>query len=171
MQPHIRLAGKEDAELIADLSRQTFIDTFAPQNTEEDMDLFMNEQFTKEALIKEVGAEGNIFLLAFINDDVAGYVRMREGKERPELADKTAIEIARIYAVKNRIGKGTGSELMQKCIDIAIEKGKQVIWLGVWEKNQVAIDFYTKWGFEIFGEQDFLLGNDLQTDWLMKKTL
>lgn len=83
MQPHIRLAMQEDAELIADLSRQTFIDTFAPQNTKEDMDLFMNERFTKEALMKEVGAEENIFLLAFINDVVAGYARMA-GMEKNE---------------------------------------------------------------------------------------
>ncbi len=60
---------------------------------------------------------------------------------------------------------------MQKSIDIAKQKQKQIIWLGVWEKNQRAIDFYHKWGFEKFGEQNFLLGTDLQTDLLMKKEL
>jgi ribosomal protein S18 acetylase RimI-like enzyme len=171
MQPHIRLAMQEDAELIADLSRQTFIDTFAPQNTKEDMDLFMNERFTKEALMKEVGVEENIFLLAFINDVVAGYARMRDGEKRMEFADKTTIEIARIYALRHFIGKGTGSALMQKCIDIAKEMNREVIWLGVWEHNKLAIDFYSKWGFEKFGEHLFVLGNDPQTDWLMKKNL
>jgi ribosomal protein S18 acetylase RimI-like enzyme len=167
----IRFAGEEDAELIADLSRQTFYDTFASQNTKEDMDKFMNEQFTKEALVREVGAQGNIFLVAFINNEVVGYVKMREGEIRPELKNKSAIEIARIYAVNKMTGKGIGSALMQKCIDIAKEKDKQVIWLGVFKKNKVAIDFYTKWGFEIFAEHSFLLGNDLQMDWLMKKEI
>jgi diamine N-acetyltransferase len=171
MQIHLRLARKEDAELIADLSRQTFYETFASQNTKEDMDKFMNEQFTKEALMKEVGAEGNIFLIAFINDEAVGYVKMREGEIRPELMNRPAIEIARIYAVNKMIGKGIGSALMQKCIDIAKEKNREVIWLGVFKKNQPAIDFYTKWGFEIFAEHSFLLGNDLQMDWLMKKEI
>ncbi|MDP4263157.1 MAG: GNAT family N-acetyltransferase [Bacteroidota bacterium] len=170
MKLDIRLANKEDAELIADLSRQTFYDSYASQNTQEDMDRFMNEQFTKEALMKEVRTEGNIFLLAFLEQEAVGYARMREGKIRPGF-EKPSLEIARIYAVKNKIGKGIGSALMKRCIEIAKEKNKQVIWLAVWKKNQRAIDFYTRWGFEIFGEHDFVLGNDRQTDWLMKKEI
>jgi ribosomal protein S18 acetylase RimI-like enzyme len=82
-----------------------------------------------------------------------------------------AMEIARIYSMTNMIGKGVGKALMQASIDLAKEKGKEVIWLGVWEKNQRAIDFYIKWGFEKFDETDFLLGNDLQRDWLMRKLI
>jgi ribosomal protein S18 acetylase RimI-like enzyme len=165
----IHFAGKKDAEMLADLSRQTFYNTFAAQNTKEDMDKFMNEQFTKEALMKEVEDKENIFLLASAENEIAGYVKMREGKIRPEFGGLPSIEIARIYAVNKMIGKGVGSALMKKCIDIALEKNKQLIWLGVWKENVTAIDFYKRWGFEIFGEQDFLLGNDWQKDWLMKK--
>jgi ribosomal protein S18 acetylase RimI-like enzyme len=165
----IRIAGKGDAELIADLSRQTFYDSFAAQNTPGDMHRFMTEQFTREALIKEVGSEGNIFLLAYIDGVVAGYVRMREGERRPEFGSKISIELARIYATKESIGKGVGSALMQQCIQIAGELNKEIIWLGVWEHNQQAIDFYTRWGFSKFAEHDFVLGSDVQTDWLMWK--
>ncbi|MEO7394788.1 MAG: GNAT family N-acetyltransferase [Chitinophagaceae bacterium] len=167
----IRLANTDDAEIIADISRQTFYETFASQNTREDMEKFMSEQFTIEALIKEVDAEGNIFLLAYINEDLAGYVRMREGEKRPEFADKSSIEIARIYAIQSAIGKGVGKALMQKCLEFAIKSNKKLIWLGVWEKNEVAISFYTKFGFKKFAEHDFVLGNDLQTDWLMQKLI
>lgn len=167
----VRLADKHDAELIADLSRQTFYDSFAAQNTPEDIDRFMDEQFTKEGLMKEVGAEGNIFLLAYADDEITGYARMREGEKRPELGDTPSIEIARIYATQQSIGKGTGSALMQRCIEIAGEMNRGVIWLGVWEHNQIAIQFYHKWGFEKFAEHDFVLGSDVQTDWLMKKIL
>lgn len=167
----IRFASKEDDELIADFSRRSFYDAFSSQNTKDDMDKFMNEQFTKEALMKEVGEEGNIFLLAFINEKPVGYVRMREGEKRTEFENISSIEIARIYAIQHSIGKGIGSALMQRCIEIAKEMHREIIWLGVWEHNQQAINFYTKWGFEKFGEHDFVLGNDVQTDWLMKKDL
>ena len=60
---------------------------------------------------------------------------------------------------------------MQACHDFAEQKGKKILWLGVWEKNQRAIDFYSKWGFEKFGDQKFVLGDDIQTDWLMKKDI
>ena len=169
MHIDIRFAGKEDAELIADLSRETFYNTFASQNKAEDMEKFMSEQFTKEALMKEAGAEGNIFLLALIDDEPAGYVKLREGRLRPELDNKPCLEIARIYVISKMIGKGVGGVLMQKCIAIGLEKNKELLWLGVWKENRVAIDFYKRWGFEIFGEQDFLLGNDLQKDWLMMR--
>jgi diamine N-acetyltransferase len=167
----VRIATWKDAELIADMSRQTFYDSFAKENTKEDMDKFMNEQFTKESLMKEVGAERNIFLLAYEGDEPVGYVRMRENNIPPELNTDKAIEVARIYAVQTAIGKGVGSLLLQKCIDIAKGKKHHTIWLGVWEHNQRAIDFYTRWGFERFADHEFILGNDVQKDWLMKKIL
>ena len=168
---HIRYATAEDAAMIAELSRRTFYDTFASQNTQEDMDKFMNEQFTRPGLIEEVTAPGNIFIIAEINDESVGYARLRESAAPPGLDDLPAIEIARIYAVQSGIGKGIGAALMKKCIDIAFETGRRVIWLGVWEKNERAIHFYEKWGFEKFGEHDFVLGNDVQHDWVMKKML
>ena len=167
----IRHATKEDAELIADISRQTFYDTFAADNRKEDMDKFLKEQFTKGKLMLEVGALGNTFLIAYYNSEVAGYVKLRESRPPKSLGTDKALEIARIYAVKHMIGKGTGKILMQSSIEIARQKKKEAVWRGVWEKNQRAIDFYTKWGFEKFDETDFLLGNDVQRDWLMKKVI
>lgn len=165
----VKIADKNDAELIADMSRQTFYESFALDNTKEDMDIFLNQTFTKEALMKEVGSDRNIFLLAYDGDKPVGYVRIRENNIPPQLGADKAIEIARIYTIKTSIGKGVGSALMQKCIDIAKEKNHHTVWLGVWEHNQRAIDFYTRWGFSKFSEHDFILGNDVQRDWLMKK--
>ncbi len=164
----IKEATYADADLIADMSRKTFYETFAADNTKEDMDKFMNEQFTKEALMAEVGAEGNVFLLAYADDEPAGYARLRNA-ETAELPN--AIELARIYNDAKMIGKGVGKALMEACINKAKELNRQYIWLGVWEKNDRAIRFYEKAGFVKFGEHDFLLGNDLQRDWLMKKRI
>lgn len=171
MSVTIRYAGKEDAELVADLSRQTFYDTFAASNTKENMDKFMNEIFTKDALMKEVGEPGSIFLLAYDGEEPVGYARMRDGEVRPEFNGQSSIEIARIYAITSSIGKGVGSTLMKKCIDIAAAMSRKIIWLGVWESNKRAIEFYKKWGFEKFHTHIFPLGDDPQTDWLMKKEM
>jgi ribosomal protein S18 acetylase RimI-like enzyme len=171
MNPVIRSVTKEDAELIADISRQTFYDTFAADNTKEDMDKFLREQFTKGRLMLEVGSPENSFLLAYFDDKVAGYIKLREGKQPIELIGTASLELARLYVVKDFIGKRIGAALMQKAIAVAKEKSKHIIWLGVWEKNQRAIDFYHRFGFSKFSECDFLLGNDMQRDWLMKKEL
>jgi len=167
----IKIADKTEAELIAELSRQTFYDSFEMYNTKENMDKFMNGQFTKEALMAEVGAAGNIFLLAYLTGEALGYARMRKTDNPPELGNVSAIEIARIYAVQKAIGKGVGKLLIERCIEIAKEKNEELIWLGVWEHNPRAIAFYIKWGFEKFGKHLFMLGDDPQTDLLMKKEL
>ena len=167
----IREATNGDAGLIADMSRKTFYDTFAAVNTKEDIDKFMNEQFSKESLMKEVIDKDGIFFLAYEGEEALGYVCMREGEKRMEFDDKPSIEIARIYALQSAIGKGVGKVMMQYCIDTAVKLNKAIIWLGVWERNERAIAFYKKWGFEKFGEHEFVLGNDLQTDWLMMKEI
>ena len=171
MAVFIRYATKKDAELIADLTRNTFYETFAGDNTEENMELFMNEKLNRQLLMDEVGKERNIFLLAYYNDVIAGYARLREDNNPPLLQGQPTLEIARLYAKKNMIGKGIGSALMNRAIEIAREKGKQIVWLGVWEKNHRAIDFYTRWGFEKLCDIEFILGNDIQNDWLMQKKL
>lgn len=167
----IRPATAEDAGLIADMSRQTFYDTFAAQNNKEDMDKFLQEQFTREMLIAEVDAPGNLFLLAYEGQRPVGYARLRDNNNPPELSGKNTLEIARIYAIKESIGKGVGSALMEECISEARKRGKEMVWLGVWQENKRAIAFYERWGFEIFASHDFILGNDVQKDWLMKRNL
>jgi ribosomal protein S18 acetylase RimI-like enzyme len=135
------------------------------------MDKFMNEQFTREKLIAEVSEPENIFLLAFDGEVPVGYVKMREGEKRPEFENKDAIEVVRIYSINTYLGTGVGKQLMRQCIFLAKEMKKEIIWLGVWEKNPRAIAFYSKWGFEKFAEHDFILGDDVQHDWLMMKNL
>ena len=167
----IRYATEDDAVLIADISRQTFYETFSPLNSKVDMDIFMNIQFTKGKLMLEVGQRENIFLLAYDDSDIAGYVKLRDTRHPKDLGSSNALEIARLYAMPGMIGKGVGKLLMEKSLEIAVEKRKDMVWLGVWKQNKKAIDFYSKWGFSIFGECDFVLGNDLQKDWLMRKKI
>jgi ribosomal protein S18 acetylase RimI-like enzyme len=167
----IRFAETKDAALLSEISRRTFYDSFSRFNTPTDMDYFLDVQFTREKLMAEVGKQGTTFLLAYLDGDLGGYACLME-REAPSGVPGTAhIEIARLYCEQHVIGKGVGRALMQQCLDTARDKKKDWIWLGVWEKNQRAIDFYTNWGFEKFGEHIFILGHDPQTDWWMKKKL
>lgn len=171
MKLSLRRAEKDDAILIADLSRQTFLETFGADNSRENMDKFLGEQFTRGKLLLEVGDPQLQFFLAYFGAEPAGYVKLREGGTPASLGNANALEIARIYAVQKMIGKGVGKLLMQHSLAVASQTGKEVVWLGVWERNQRAIDFYRHWGFEKFDEQDFVLGNDIQRDWLMWRSV
>jgi diamine N-acetyltransferase len=168
---NIRVANAVDAAMIADLSYRTFCDAFASFNTKENMDKFIRNDFNRKKLIAQVSEPGNIFLLAYKDNELTGYLRLLESYSPPELGEVDAIEISRIYVEYKITSKGIGSLLMQKCIDVAQEKNKKVIWLGVWEHNAKAIAFYKRFGFEIFSDHIFMLGDDAQTDILMKKDL
>ena len=167
----IRIATIADAEIISTISSKTFYDSFAEQNTNEDVEKHILEYYNVPKMQEELTDANNVFLLAYYENELAGYAKTREEAKNESKDLEEPIEIERIYAVKNMIGKGIGKALMLRCMAIAKQKNKQTIWLGVWEKNLPAIAFYTKWGFEKFGQHVFLVGNDPQTDFLMKKSL
>ncbi len=167
----IRNVYPEDAQLLAELSAKTFYETFVSHNSEEDMQSYLEQNFTTSRLELELKEEGTIYLLALDGDSAVGYAKMKRRAQPEGLYEENNIEIERIYSRKEYLGKKVGHSLMEACMNRAIQGGYKVVWLGVWEHNPRAISFYEKWGFEKFGSHPFLLGNDLQTDLLMKKTL
>lgn len=164
----IRVAAITDASLIAEMSRETFYETFASHNTQADMDKFLSEQFSKEMLMAQVGMKDHVFYIAYADEQPAGYLFLKNGADAGT-ESRYPIEISRLYARNSFIGKGIGKSLMETALHYALQNGNDCIWLGVWEHNHRAIRFYTSFGFEKFGEHDFILGNDLQQDWLMKR--
>jgi ribosomal protein S18 acetylase RimI-like enzyme len=167
----IRVCTPADAEVLSTLGLQTFKETFGDANSEEDMALYIKNNFSVERLNQEFEEQDALFFLAELNAVAVGYAKIRSSKNPVELKDEKALEIERIYAVKNVVGKGIGSQLMQTCLDYAKSNGYDTVWLGVWENNTHAIKFYQRWGFEKFSQHIFMLGNDPQTDHLMKKQL
>jgi ribosomal protein S18 acetylase RimI-like enzyme len=87
------------------------------------------------------------------------------------LQDNEALEIERIYVSKEFHGKKAGQVLYEKAMEVAKDKNADYVWLGVWEENQRAINFYKKNGFVEFDKHIFKLGNDEQTDIMMRLQL
>jgi ribosomal protein S18 acetylase RimI-like enzyme len=158
----IRPVAENEAALIARISRETFVDTFAAENTTTNMEKFLTEQFSTEMLVQEVGQPGHIFFLAMMGETPAGYLFLKDIQ-----TDET-IEISRIYVHRSFIGGGVGKMLMQTAIQFAKKENKKTVWLGVWKRNHRAIRFYESFGFKKFSEHDFILGDDVQLDWLMQ---
>ncbi len=80
-----------------------------------------------------------------------------------------AVEIERIYVLRECQGAGVGQQLRNNALDVARSLGARTVWLGVWEHNSRAIAFYRRNGFEEFGEHLFMPGSDEQRDVLMRK--
>jgi ribosomal protein S18 acetylase RimI-like enzyme len=169
----IRQATVEDAEMLAELSAKTFWDAFHahPANAPEDMSDYMKKAFNVQQIRKELENKKAFFLVAEVDGIPVGYAKLLlESREDPIKAEKP-IELCRLYLTTEFIGKGVGQKLMDECFSIALQRGCDVMWLGVWEFNFRAQRFYEKQGFHRVGQHIFQLGADAQTDFLMQKEL
>lgn len=170
-QMKISKASLENTETIQQIGRETFFETFAEDNTEEDMKRYLEENFSTEKIRTELINPDSLFFIAWEDENPIGYLKLNSGKAQTELHDDVSIEIERIYVKSLYHGKKVGQLLYEKAIEVAKAQKKLYIWLGVWERNLKAIKFYEKNGFVAFDKHIFRVGNDEQTDILMRKEL
>jgi ribosomal protein S18 acetylase RimI-like enzyme len=167
----IRKLEAKDINELYRISQRTFYDTFASENTAEDMELCLNTYFNIEKLRNELNNSNSEFYFVTLNGVVAAYLKVNFGQAQTEIRDEMALEIERIYVLIEYQGNKIGQFLLNYAIDMAKYKQYHYIWLGVWEKNYRAIQFYQKNGFVKFDRHIFTLGTDEQIDNLMKLNL
>ena len=165
----VRRATPADAAALAAFAAEAFRDTFAADNTPEDMAVYLAKSFGEPIQQAEIDDPEVTVFLAEKENELVGYVLLRDGGVSSCVHDTPALEIARLYAGRRWIGAGIGARLMRHCLDEAAARGKHSLWLGVWERNARAIAFYERWGFIDVGAQSFQLGADLQTDRVMTR--
>ena len=160
----------DDLTKLQTISRSTFAQTFNEHNNPEDMQAYFDNSFSVEKLSSELNNQNSTFYFAVDNsiNSVVGYLKVNTGDAQSEKKDLNAFEIERIYVDKTYFGKKVGQLLFDKAIEIAKSKKVSYVWLGVWEENHRALAFYTKNGFKAFDKHLFKLGNDEQSDILMK---
>ena len=132
---------------------------------------FLEEYFTETRLAAEIGIENNFYYFAEADGVPVGYLQFMEDYSSLPLMKKwKALELKRIYILTEFHGKGIAQKLMEFIFSYAKDLHYEVIWLGVWEHNYKAQNFYKKYGFVFSGHKhDFPIGNTPQTDqWLWK---
>ena len=173
MEITIRRVEAKDVPVLSAIAKQTFYDTFAGTCTEEDMQGFLQQYFSEEAMAKEIANENDLCFFAEIEGVPVGYLRfMEDYKSFPLMQQWKALELKRIYVVKEYQGKGVAQKLMDFILDYATANQYEVVWLGVWEHNLRAHKFYEKYGFVNSGHtHGFPIGNTPQTDYWFWKFL
>lgn len=167
----IRPASAPDNVLLSDLGRRTFAETFGPDNTPENMAAYLAGSFSPGLQAAELADPRSLFLIAEAGGEAIGYTRLYTGPAPDCVSGSRPIEIVRIYARQDFLGKGVGAALMEAALAEARRQGCDAVWLGVWEHNPRAIAFYRRWGFEKAGRHTFQLGAEAQTDFIMVRTV
>ena len=168
---NIRAISISDLPQLQKIGISTFSETFAEHNTKEDLEKYLKESFAADKLIAELENPNAAFYFAELDDTIIGYLKINFGDAQTELKDNKSVEIERIYVLQAYHGKKIGQLLYNKAIEIAKEHKAKYVWLGVWEENHRALQFYKKNGFVPFDTHIFKLGNDEQTDIMMKLAL
>lgn len=167
----IRPAQKKDATVLSALGALTFYETYAANNTNEDLMMYLNESFNREKIAAEINDPVNSFFIAELNGYGVGYLKMSRRAAPPCVKGKSPVELSRIYVLNDLIGHGIGRDLMQTFFEKAVENGFQTMWLIVWKENERALNFYKKWNFSKVGEHAFRIGSNFQRDWVMQRSL
>ena len=167
----IKPAGLQEADLIANIARKTFMETYGEMNTPENMEAYLNSQFSDEKLLEELQHPRTRFFLAYLNGIPAAFTKVRDDRKAKKLEEIKAIEIQRIYVLQEYQGFSLGKAMLDMIKELARKDGYQTIWLQVWQKNNKAIRFYQKAGFTVFETASFLLGSSSQQDFLMRYDL
>lgn len=171
MEVHIKTCNTTYLRALVRVARATYTETFATVNTPENLQAYLNAAFHPDKLRRELAQPESAFYLVYADRQLAGYFKVNTGRAQTDVYDEAAIELERIYLLQRYQRLGLGSKILNQVMDIGRHQQKSFIWLGVWENNQAAIQFYTRHGFVKFGEHPFVMGDDHQTDHLMRRNL
>ncbi|MFM2268357.1 MAG: hypothetical protein RL757_1798 [Bacteroidota bacterium] len=156
---------------LCQISVETFTESFKHLNDPADFEQFISTAYTPARLTAELENPNSHFFLMKSETDVLGYLKINFAPAQSDHNDPESLEVERIYLLQKAQKQQLGQKMMQFAIEMARQQQKKYIWLGVWEKNEKAINFYKKHGFEVFDQHIFVIGNDPQTDFLMKLKL
>lgn len=166
----IETATLAHLEQLQKLSITTFTETFAEVNTAENLQKYLDKSFNKGQLTAELNDKNSHFFIAFSNEIPVGYAKINVNTAQTEQHNLDAMELHRIYVLQEFHGKKVAQKLFEKVLKIAQKKEVPQLWLGVWEENKRALQFYKNNGFTIFDQHDFWMGDDKQTDLLLQRT-
>lgn len=171
MKVFVRECTIEDLYNLKNLSCSTYYDTFVKFNTKENMEAYLNYAYNIDKLKGELLNLESKFYFIYCDKTIAGYMKINDTMAQTDIYDENSLEVERLYIKKEYHGNGLGKVLMDLAINIAKNKNKSYIWLGVWEKNFNAQKFYNKFGFVKISSHPFIMGDDQQIDFILKKDL
>ena len=171
MTIRVEKINNEDLPILQNISIETFTDTFAAQNTPDNLNAYLEKAYNSKQLKNELLNNSSEFFFIFYKEELAGYLKININDALTEKLGDETLEIERIYIRPSFKRNGLGKYLINKAFELAVKHKKKLVWLGVWEKNKNAIAFYNKMRFIHTSSHSFYMGDDKQTDFIMSKKI
>jgi ribosomal protein S18 acetylase RimI-like enzyme len=164
-----RTAGSEDAEPLHELFTRIFCDTFAHLYRPEDLDAFLSG-FSIDGWRKQLSDPAYAFRLAQSDETAVGYAKVGPLKLPVEAPDRSVM-LYQLYVDGAHHGAGVGKALMDWVVEEARRRDAPALYLTVFTDNHRARRFYDRYGFELAGRYEFMVGNQADEDVILKKML
>lgn len=169
----IRPARPEDAEPLARLGRQTFIDTFVTgfgiPYPRDDLAAFLDASFSTAATVAKLAEPNAAWWVAERGGDLLAFANAGpNGLPHPD-ARPGNMELRRLYVSTTAQGLGLGTKLLALSLDWMQVHSDGPLWVGVWSGNLKAQKLYAAHGFEKTGEYQYPVGRWLDDEFILRR--
>jgi diamine N-acetyltransferase len=151
----VRRANSEDAVLVCKIGIESFLLAHGKSAPKADIDSYLSKSYRSEEITNELQNPLNNYHLVTIEDQIAGFSKLKLNTPNANIAMKNIAVLDRLYLSEAFHGKNLGKHLIEFNISFAKSQNQAGLWLAVWIENHKAISFYKRNGFEIVGKYDF----------------
>ncbi len=171
LQVNFQRCTASDLEQLTRVAKDTFTDAYGKDNGPFDFSSYIDRAFSQAQIEQELQNQNSEFYFALSSNKLIGYFKINTRRAQTDLLDQNGLELERIYVHSTYQNRGFGQKILDRVVLLAQQRSYPFIWLGVWEQNTRAIEFYRRHGFVHAGYHPFKLGNEDQKDWIMKREL
>ena len=170
---HIDICTPSNSVELREVAFQTFEEAYKDINDPVNYELYIKKSFTLAAIQAELAEPKSVFffLREDNTNDIIGYLKLRSDRSEEFFPSEPALELQRIYIKKALWRHGYGKTLLAYAENYARENAFKWLWLVVYNKNDSAIRFYTREGYEIFANKAFSFGDEIHDDFAMRKMI
>ncbi|HJT73204.1 MAG TPA: GNAT family N-acetyltransferase [Chitinophaga sp.] len=153
----IKICTKENIQDLIKISKQSYLEHYTYlwlDNGES----YMQANFNADKLSDELSDPNSVFFLIYNEENPVGLIKLNINTAVSGFSSDTALELERIYFIKEASGKGLGKEAINFVSDFAKQRSKSIVWLKAMDSSD-AVEFYKKRGFQVIGETELTYPN------------
>lgn len=171
----IRRAGPDDAAALADLKRETFLESFVEGGFRipypaDDLSDFLEAAYSEAVVARELADAGRASWVAEEDGRLLGYSHVGPCKlPHPEVTPGGG-ELYQLYLRSESQGLGLGRRLLDAGLAHLEATRPGPLWIGVWSGNRAAQAIYAKRGFRKVGEYRFPVGSWHDDEFIFRRS-
>lgn len=160
-----------DLPKLTRLGAETFTETFGHLYSPEDLQVFLEQVYSDRSVTTELNDPRLTFqVLEDPRDqELVGYVKLGPVHVPIENPPHDAMEVWQLYVRRRLMGRGLGLRLMNWANAEFTARGIGEVYVSVFSENELAIKFYRRQGFEKIGEYGFVVGEQIDHEWIMRR--